>query len=50
MSPPIDWCGSVNGGTKFIRRISTTSFPTRRASASIARSIAFVDSGRPAPR
>ena len=34
---------------KFSLRISAGSRPTRRARASIARSIAYVASGRPAP-
>jgi hypothetical protein len=32
--------GSENGGMKFIRRTSAGSLPTRRASASMIRSIA----------
>ena len=35
---------------KFSRRTSTGSLPSLRASASTARSIAYVASGRPAPR
>jgi hypothetical protein len=35
---------------KFMRRISTGSLPTAAASLSIVRSIAYVASGRPAPR
>jgi hypothetical protein len=38
--PPIEGVGSSNGGTKFMRLISTGSLPTSRASASIACSIA----------
>ena len=37
-------------GMKFRRRSSTGSLPSSRASASMARSIAYVASGRPAPR
>ena len=35
---------------KLRRRVSTESSPIARASASMARSIAYVASGRPAPR
>ena len=35
---------------KLSRRTSTGSLPSSRASASTARSIAYVASGRPAPR
>ena len=50
LKPPGDGVGSVKRGRKLIRRISTGSFPSFRASASIVRSTAYVASGRPAPR
>ncbi len=39
-----------NVSMKLSLRISTGSLPSLRASASTARSIAYVASGRPAPR
>ena len=42
--------GSDPVAMKLRRRVSTESSPIARASASMARSIAYVASGRPAPR
>ena len=42
--------GSANGAMRLRRRTATGSSPTSAANRSIARSIAAVASGRPAPR
>ena len=43
-------CGSVNGAIRLTRRTSAGSIPISAAKMSIARSMAAVASGRPAPR
>ena len=50
MAPEAVLYGNESRGIRFRRRSSTGSIPSSAASMSIARSIACVASGRPAPR